>query len=98
MLFMGGLVAFIWFALFAHAGFTTTLEIATVLLAGYFLSLLAILVLFARAVRQRHQERYLDYRALAEALRVAVFWKLLGIGSRHVDAKGNAGGAPDSSV
>jgi hypothetical protein len=94
LLFMGGLVAFIWFASFAHAGFTTTLEIATVLLAGYFLSLLAVLVLFARAVRQRHQERYLDYRALAEALRVAVFWKLLGIGSRHVSAMARPDNAP----
>jgi hypothetical protein len=31
------------------------------------------------ATRGQHQERFLDYRALAEALRVAVFWRLTGI-------------------
>jgi hypothetical protein len=35
---------------------------------------------FWYARRRQHQERFLDYRALAEALRVAVFWKLVGIG------------------
>jgi hypothetical protein len=35
---------------------------------------------FFNARRHEHQERFLDYRALAEALRVAVFWKLVGIG------------------
>jgi len=33
-------------------------------------------VLFAYG--RQHQPRFLDYRALAEALRIAVFWKLLG--------------------
>jgi hypothetical protein len=35
---------------------------------------------FFYARYREHQERFLDYRALAEALRVAVFWKLAGIG------------------
>jgi hypothetical protein len=39
-----------------------------------------VFIWFFHARRQEHQERFLDYRALAEALRVAVFWKLAGIG------------------
>ncbi len=96
LLFLAGFIAFLCFALFTHAEFSTSISI--ILLGAYFLSFIAMLVLFVRAVRGRHQERYLDYRALAEALRVAVFWKILGIGSRYLDAKVNAGGAPDSSV
>jgi hypothetical protein len=96
LLFLAGFIAFLCFALFTHAEFSTGISI--ILLGAYFLSFVAMLVLFVRAVRGRHQERYLDYRALAEALRVAVFWKILGIGSRYLDAKVNAGGAPDSSV
>ena len=42
---------------------------------------------YVRAALRKDQERYLDYRALAEALRVAVYWKLLGVGSRYLDAK-----------
>jgi hypothetical protein len=38
---------------------------------------------FFHARLHEHQERFLDYRALAEALRVAVFWKLVGIGWPH---------------
>jgi hypothetical protein len=96
LLFIAGFIAFLCFALFTHAEFSTSIKI--ILLGAYFLSFVAMLVLFVRAVRGRHQERYLDYRALAEALRVAVFWKILGIGSRYLDAKVNAGGAADSSV
>src|SRR5206468_3231978 len=54
---------------------------------GYSLSIAVIIVIFLRARRGRHQERYLDYRAFAEALRVAVYWKLLGIGARYFDAR-----------
>ena len=45
-------------------------------------SLFSVLVFgwYFNARRHEHQERFLDYRALAEALRVAVFWKLVGIG------------------
>ena len=34
---------------------------------------------FTWARLREHQERFLDYRALAESLRVAVFWKLVGV-------------------
>jgi hypothetical protein len=86
LLFLGGFIAFFFFALFAHAGSDASLHVTVALLGAYFLSFVAMVILFAHAVHARHQERYLDYRALAEALRVAVFWKILGIGSRYVDA------------
>ena len=50
------------------------------LLAVYAGIFVGVVCLFSYARRQHHQERFLDYRALAEALRVAVFWKLVGIG------------------
>jgi hypothetical protein len=49
-------------------------------LAIYVVIFIATFGLFIYARRHWHQERFLDYRALAEALRVAVFWKLVGIG------------------
>jgi hypothetical protein len=61
--------------------------ISNFVLAAYSLSIVVIFVFFLRARSGQHQERYLDYRALAEALRVAVYWKLLGIGSGYIDAK-----------
>lgn len=53
--------------------------IEAALLSGALAALAAIFVLHRVAIARRHQERSLDYRALAEALRVAVFWKLAGI-------------------
>ena len=80
-----GFIAFVCFAFFAHLGSEHKFSIV-----GYSLSFVVIFVLFARAMLGQDQERYLDYRALAEALRVAVYWKLLGIGSRYLDAKAGA--------
>ncbi len=88
LLFFFGFVAFFCFAMFTHAGYVTNL-----FLGGYFVTFLVLLVLFARATLGQHQERYLDYRALAEALRVAVYWKLIGIGARRADAKAGDGRA-----
>jgi len=51
-----------------------------ILIGFYGLFFLVTFVIFAYARRNQHQERFLDYRALAEASRVAVFWKLVGIG------------------
>jgi hypothetical protein len=96
LLFLAGFIAFVGFAVFSHAELSTSLQI--VLLGIYFFAFLTMLGLFLHALRGRHQERYLDYRALAEALRVAVFWKILGIGSRYFDAKTSDGGAPDAPV
>src|SRR5262245_28837397 len=82
VLFILGFAAFFCFAMFAHIG-----DKSGAFLGAYSVTFLVIFVLFIRAVAGQHQERYLDYRALAEALRVAVYWKLVGIGSRYFDAK-----------
>jgi hypothetical protein len=50
------------------------------LLGAYTVVFFGVFGWFLYARRRMHQERFLDYRALAEALRVAVFWKLAGIG------------------
>ena len=59
--------------------------LADALLAGYSLAFFFAFMLFRAASKGQHQERFLDYRALAEALRVAVFWKLVGIGSPRLE-------------
>jgi hypothetical protein len=87
LLFGFGFVAFACFALFAHAGGSGVL-----LLAAYLSAFVVMVVVYGRAMRRQDQERYLDYRALAEALRVAVYWKLIGIGSHYCDAKSDAPG------
>src|SRR5258708_27884183 len=76
--------AFVCFALFSHLGKES-------LLLAYSVFYAVIFLVFARARRRRHQERFLDYRALAEALRVAVYWRLVGIGMRRAGVKAGAG-------
>jgi hypothetical protein len=49
------------------------------LLVGYTFFIGVVFFLFIRARWKRDQERFLDYRALAEALRIAVYWNILGI-------------------
>jgi hypothetical protein len=77
--------AFICFALFSHLG-------GQRLLIAYSIFYGMIFLLFLSARSARHQERFLDYRALAEALRVAVYWRLVGIGLRPSDVKADASG------
>jgi hypothetical protein len=83
LLFGFGFVAFFCFAMFTHAGYVAY----ALFLIAYLLTFVAGVFVYLRAAGRQDQERYLDYRALAEALRVAVYWKLLGIGSRYLDAK-----------
>jgi len=71
-----GFFAFLCFAFFSHAGVFSNL-----LLVLYVLGFFGIFVVVARAHVGRHQGRFLDYRALAEALRIAVYWRIAGIGS-----------------
>jgi hypothetical protein len=77
--------AFICFAMFSHVAVERNL-----LLVAYSLSYVVIFLIFLYARWGRHQERFLDYRALAEALRVAVYWRLVGIGLRSSDVKADA--------
>jgi hypothetical protein len=76
-------LAFVSFALFSHLG-------KEGLLIAYSVFYVVIFLVFLRARGRRHQERFLDYRALAEALRVAVYWRLVGIGLRRCDGKADA--------
>jgi hypothetical protein len=85
LLFALTFAAFICFALFLHAGAEVT-----VLLVAFSVLYVLIFIIFLHARRRRHQERFLDYRALAEALRVAVYWRLVGIGLRPSDVKADA--------
>jgi hypothetical protein len=79
-----GLFAFGCFEAFAHLaraahGLADLALAGLALLSGAIGALAAIFILYSLSVARRHRERSLDYRALAEALRVAVFWKLAGI-------------------
>jgi len=80
-LFGVGFLALVVFEVFAHL-----LPECTALLVIYALIFFSVFAWFYYARRQEHQERFLDYRALAEALRVAVYWKLAGIGVSVADA------------
>jgi hypothetical protein len=88
VLFGVGFIAFFCFAMFTHAGY---LAYALFLIA-YLLAFVVGVSVYVGAARRQDQERYLDYRAFAEALRVAVYWKLVGIGSRYCDAKSDPPG------
>jgi hypothetical protein len=92
LLFGFGLIAFFCFAMFTHAGHVESKYLGT-----YLATFVVLVIVYLRAVLGQHQERYLDYRALAEALRVAVYWKLIGIGSRYRDARSGAA-SRDSTV
>jgi hypothetical protein len=89
ILFVLTFCAFVCFALFSHLG---ARPVAEPLLLVYSVFYGVIFLVFLRARRQRHQERFLDYRALAEALRVAVYWRLVGIGLRPSDVMADAAG------
>jgi hypothetical protein len=91
-LFGAAFMALVFFSLYAHGHDLVGISKSAPLI-GYIASCVAIFLLFGRAKLGRHQERFLDYRALAEALRVAVYWKLVGIGSRYADAKAGTDGA-----
>jgi hypothetical protein len=77
-LFSLGLLAIVIFETLTHLLFDK--DWGYWLLFAYGIVFAAVFGWFSLARRGKHQERFLDYRALAEALRVAVFWKLVGIG------------------
>jgi len=73
-LYVCALFAFFCFAFFSNVGVLSNL-----LLFLYVLGFLGIFAVVVRAYVEQHQERFLDYRALAEALRVAIYWRILGL-------------------
>ena len=48
-------------------------------IAGYLITLVAAYAVFKWAERRHYHRKYLDYRALAEGLRVQFFWKMAGM-------------------
>jgi len=81
-------VALVFFALYSH------LFPVNVLLLDYAAVSAVVFIFFSWARLRAHRERSLDCRALAEALRVGVFWKLLGIGTQP----GSAPSAPPQRI
>jgi hypothetical protein len=82
VLFCLGFGAFLFFTLSGHLA-----SAFKFLLDCYSVLVLVVFVLVVRARIRRDQERFLDYRALAEAFRVAVYWRLLGIDSGGPDGQ-----------
>jgi hypothetical protein len=82
VLFFLGFAAIVAFEVVTHVD-----PNLSILFVAYSVIFAAVFIYLWYARRCQHQERYLDYRALAEALRVAVFWKLLGIGTSVQSAK-----------
>jgi hypothetical protein len=79
-LFLISLAGFFLFAFADHFGFNLDRGLLPAyLLALYFLAGGAGFGLLRRVRKRRDQERFLDYRALAEALRVAIYWHILSI-------------------
>jgi hypothetical protein len=87
-MFLLGFAALLCFALYSH------LFPVNLLLFDYAVILAVVFIIFFRARLRAHRERFLDYRALADALRVGVFWKLLGIGEQP----GSAPSAPPQRI
>ena len=74
-MFLLGFAALFCFALYSH------LFPVNLLLLDYAVISAVVFIFFFRARLREHRQRFLDYRALADALRVGVFWKFLGIGT-----------------
>jgi hypothetical protein len=87
-MFLLGFAALVCFALYSH------LFPVNLLLLDYAVIMAVVFIIFFRARLRAHRERFLDYRALADALRVGVFWKLLGIGT----VSGSAPSAPPQRI
>jgi len=75
LIFGYGLVGLIWFAIFAHG--PPKLQLPALLL--YLLTIALASGHYWYAKSNELKTRYIDYRALAEGLRVQTFWTLAGI-------------------
>jgi len=78
-IFLLALLAVISFEVYAHL-----LTEASVL-ALYPIALGGALLVYLFVTRHNYQSKYLDYRALAEGLRVQLFWRLAGLEDEVVD-------------
>jgi hypothetical protein len=73
-------LGFIGFACFASAAHVVPTR--TSMLLVYSISIVCLFAVLLHSRKRQLQERFLDYRALAEALRITIFWMLVGIGER----------------
>ena len=80
MIFIAVLLAVIVFDIYTHVYL-----LAWPLLAGYLFFLVITYALVLRSSRQKYHSRYLDYRALAEGLRIRLFWDIAGVGDEVAD-------------
>jgi hypothetical protein len=78
-LFILAIVAVLSFEVYAH------LLAHPLVLAVYPLSLMSAVALYLLARRKDFQNKHLDYRALAEGLRVQLFWNLAGLSDEVAD-------------
>jgi len=72
---MPGAVVVFFFEVYSNV--TTAL----VAISGYLISIGAAYTIYTATQRTGVQEKFLDYRALAEGMRVALFWRLAGLNS-----------------
>jgi hypothetical protein len=80
ILFVGVLLAVASFEAYSHV-FTEKLP----LLAAYTILLAVAFTVYGVARSREIEPRYLEYRALAEGLRVQIFWRLAGVGECVAD-------------
>jgi hypothetical protein len=73
-MFLLSFAALLCFAVYSH------LFPLNLLLLDYAVVAAVVFIIFYRSRVRQHRERSFDYRALADALRVGVFWKLVGVG------------------
>ena len=73
----------VMFAIYAHMAYELEWEpvwsLPSFTIALAFLGYLAAIFAYRRGPRDGYQNKHQDYRALAEAMRVQLFWNLLGI-------------------
>jgi hypothetical protein len=79
-IFLLTLAALVCFAVYSH------LFPKNLLLFDYAAIAVVVFIIYGRSRLRQHTERALDYRALAEALRVGLFWKLVAIGGESPSA------------
>jgi hypothetical protein len=76
LLFIGGIVLEGGYYFYPMKGLVKEIDPFEI---AYFIVMVILMSLYWHSKKRAFQDRYLDYRALAEALRVQLFWRLAGI-------------------
>ena len=80
-----GMFVFVFSAAFFFDLYAHLFDEERIVLVGYLSSLLAAFLWYRYARRKQYQSKYLDYRALAEGLRVQFYWEYAGIRDSAAD-------------